>query len=211
MLYDLSKLRRIAFCDPAGSKTGREKLKRTSARSAIVVIGVDDLIRIFVLHAWADRCSTDILMNKIQSLNELFQPKIFGMEANAMQSLFADAVAREAKRLQKRLPLVPVTQPTKIEKNWRIRTNLQSVVADGRLFVQENQLELQAELSAFPMSPTVDIIDALSSAVALAPRRAVQQARQSEFDALADYLRRSGATPFQIQKRIAELREGVAA
>ena len=195
----------ISFTDPAGGKSATAKLKRTSARSSIVVIGVDHMCRIFVLHAWAERCSTDTYVEHIYKVFDDFHPKIFGVEANAMQTLFGDMLTRESRTLKKRVPFVPIQQPTKVDKRWRIRTSLQPVIAEGRLFLQDNQLELKAELSTFPMSPTVDLIDALASAINLAPKRAPQAVKNESIDALAAYLRNSGASPSYIQQRVNEL------
>jgi hypothetical protein len=202
----ISDLVVVAFVDPAGGKSGAQKLKRTSARSAVIVIGVDSMCRIFVLSSWADRCPTSDLVAKLFKLNDDFHPKIFGVESNAMQALFADMLAREARALKKRVPFVPVPQSTRIDKRFRVRTALQPVIGEGRLFLQDNQLELKAELSTFPMSPVVDMVDALASAVMLAPKRALQIVRNEAVDALATYLRQSGATPRQINDRINELR-----
>jgi hypothetical protein len=196
---------KVAFTDPAGGKSSSSKLKRTSARSSIIVIGIDDMCHIFVLLAWAERCPTDRYVERIYKTNDDFKPKMFGVEANAMQTLFGDMLAREARAMKKRIPFVPVPQSTKVDKRWRIRTTLQPVIAEGRLFVQDNQLELKAELSTFPMSPTVDLIDALASAVTLAPKRAPRVVRNERAEALAKYLRDSGTPPHLIRQRIAEL------
>jgi len=202
----ISDLTIVAFTDPAGGKSAVAKLKRTSARSSVIVIGADYLCRIFTLHAWAERCTTESYVEHIFKVNDDFHPKVFGVEANAMQTLFSDMLARESRALKKRVPFVPVPQPTRVDKRWRIRTSLQPVIAEGRLFLQDNQLELKAELSTFPMSPTVDLIDALASAINLAPRRSTAIVRNEAVDALAAYLRNSGATPAYITQRVAELR-----
>ena len=60
---------RYAFCDPASGKTA---LKHAKARSAIVILAVDDLARLFVLHAWAARCPTDRLIDQILALAEQY-------------------------------------------------------------------------------------------------------------------------------------------
>ena len=199
-LADLTE--RYAFCDPA---SGRTVLKHAKARSAIVVLAVDDLSRLFVLHAWATRCPTDRLIDEILKLAEQYRPRLFGIEANAMQVLFADAVMREARYRGKTLPLTAIMQPTKIDKNWRIRTALQPVIAEGRLFVQPTQHELKHELTSFPMSPLKDLVDALASAVTLVPPRTTRVQRDDEREALADYLRRSGMPPAHIEARLQEL------
>lgn len=200
---NFKSLTRIAFTDPSSGKQNAARLKRTSARSSIVVIGIDDLTRIFVLHAWAERCPTDKYVEKIYSTYDKFTPRIFGVEANAMQSLFGDMLAREARALAKRIPFTPVYQNTRIEKNWRIRTALQPVLAEGRLFLLENEHELRAELSTHPMSPTVDLVDALASAIELAPARAPAVAQNDQKQALAQYLRDSGMSPREIIARLA--------
>lgn len=183
---------RVAFCDPASGKS--LALKRVRARSAIIVCAQDALRRIFVLHAWADRCSTDKLTTTIFKVNLDWRPKLFGIEANAMQSLYGDMVRREAKASnQPRLPLVPVEQPTRIDKDWRIRSILQPVIAEGRLFLRPDMYELKSEITTFPVNPIKDMVDALASAVALLPKRAVQRQRREESAARLAYLRETGA------------------
>lgn len=195
---------RYAFCDPAGKKKPGE-IKRVRARSAIVVVAPDHLSRILVLHAWAKRCTTDELIERIFEVQEAYKPRVFGIEANAMQSLFADAVQRESRMLQKRINLSPVMQPTKIDKDFRIRAALQPVVAWGRLLLQEHQTDLIHEITSFPMSATKDLVDALASAIALVPRKPVQREKDEETERLASYLRRSGMAPDRIARRIAEV------
>jgi hypothetical protein len=193
---------RYAFLDPASGKT---QIKRTRARSAIIVIAADPMNRIFVLYAWADRVSTDRIIKQVLQVQEAYAPRLFGCEANAQQSLFADALKLKARDMQRRLPLVPVMQPTKLDKDFRIRAALQSVIADGRLFMQAGQHELRDELLTFPMSPTKDLVDALASAVTMAPTRRTGRQRSSERDALARYLRESGVAASLIERRLAEV------
>ncbi len=199
-LEDLTE--RYGFCDPASSKT---KIKGTRARSAIILLAVDDLSRIFVLFAWADRIATNKLRDKIIEVVDQFKPRRFGIEANAMQSLFADLVRDAASALKgQRLPLTEVTQSTKVDKDFRIRTSLQPIIADGRLFLQPDQYELKEELKGFPMTFKKDLVDALASAITLIPKRRKKQLQKRSTDALAEYLRDSGAPPWYIEKRIRE-------
>lgn len=201
-LSDLSA--RYAFCDPASGK-GKEAVKRVRSRSAIIVVAMDDLCRFFVLHTWADRCGTDKLIDRITETARTWRPRTFGIEANALQSLFVDAVRRDARRSNITLPLTGVTQPTKVDKDWRIRSVLQPIIAEGRLFIQRHQYELLAEIETFPMGSTKDLIDALASAIALAPRRAIQSQRRSEADALRRYLEASHAPAEYITNRVDEV------
>ena len=197
---------RYSFCDPA---SGRQVIKRVRARSAVVTIGVDHLMRFFVLHTFADRCSTDKLIEKLVEIGETYQPRLFGIEANAMQSLFANAMRREARTAKKRIPFIPITQPTKIDKDFRIRAALQPVIASGRLFLQANQIDLRGELLSFPMSPTKDLVDALASAIAMAPNRQTRREKDKELESRLAYLRATGA-PLHYIEQVAEGREVAA-
>ena len=128
-----------------------------------------------------------------------------GIEANVMQSLFADLVTDAAKRRMKRIAFIAVTQPTKIDKDFRIRTTLEPVIADGRLFMQESHIELVSELRSFPTGLTKDLVDCLASAISLVPRRPLPQQQNEEAEQLASYLRNTGAPTWYIQKRVKEV------
>lgn len=200
----LTHLAIYAFLDPAGSK--KTAVKKIRANSAIIVIGAERsaLQRIFVLDAWRGRDSAPQLIERVLAVNERWHPAQFGCEANAMQSLFAELVAHEAKRQQKTLPLVPVYQPTKVDKEWRVRDALQPVIGHGRLFLLQSQVELISEISGFPLGEYRDMIDALASAVAMVPIQAPAVQRSADREALARYLRRVGQSPEQIEARLAK-------
>src|SRR5215468_2659836 len=181
----------VFFCDPAAGKN--LQLKRVRARSAIVGLEQDLWGHIFVKVAWAERCSTDRLTDKIFEFNELFKPRTFGIEANAMQTLYGDMVAREAKFRSRRVPILEVHQKTTVEKDWRIRTVIQPLNNAGRLFLLDEHVELRAEIRNFPMTPTKDLVDALASAIKLLPPVHSRIERDSELDKRLAYLRESGA------------------
>jgi predicted phage terminase large subunit-like protein len=209
MEFTLQELSLYAFCDPAGGKRG--EIKKIRARSAIVVIGIDPALgRIFTLDAWASRATTDHLIDQIAKKNAQWRPRIFGIEANAMQSLFADALRREFRHRGLHVPILPVQQSTKVDKIFRIRSLLQPLLQRGLLFVHPTMHELLVELRGFPTHNTVDIVDALASAIALAPQRTARQAQQEENSAYINYLRDTGA-PMQYiteeEKRERMLRE----
>ena len=194
---------KFAFLDPAAGKQGRDQAKRGLARSAIVVVALDYAQRIFVMEAWAKRCSTPDLVEKMFELNSKWKLQQFGVEANAMQSLFIDTVNMIARQRRERLPLVPVTQNTRIDKMFRIRAALQPIFSEGRLLIGEDQQELRNELRAFPRGQTVDLVDALASVVKLLPN--IPQEEQVNEDAreLAAYLRDQGVSPYYIEERMA--------
>ncbi len=190
----------VAFCDPAGGKANSQALKRVRARAAVVVVSIDPLSRIFVLHTWADRVTAGQLTERIFRIQQDFHPRMFGIEANAMQALYGEMVAREARFKSLRIPLHPVKQPTNVDKDWRIRTALQPVIAQGRLFLQPHHYELRSELTTFPMNHLKDLIDALASAVSLLRKAVVPQRRRDERDSLLAYLRATGAPSWYIEE-----------
>jgi hypothetical protein len=220
-------LTKIGFCDPA---SGKSRLKKVRARQAIVVIGSDHLTRVFVLHAWAGRLPTSRFIDKIINTCENHSPKVFGIEANAMQSLFADVVMDKANEQMKRLPIIPVHQTTKVEKDFRIRAAIEPVLNSGRLFFRvpgridevdpetetedlSDELErvgyfhaaLEAELRGFPTAATKDLVDCLASCIALIPKTPRKKQQNEEIEQHAAYLRATGMPSHQIQRRIEEL------
>lgn len=190
---------RYAFCDPASSKKDGE-LKQIRARSAIVVVAPDWLGRVFVLDAWAKRCSTDELIERMYRVHDTWKLKVLGGEANGLQELFQEAVMRDAKLRGKSIPLRPVHQPTRIEKDWRIRTILQPYIANGKLFLRPDMTELRTEIGAFPLSPIKDLVDALASAIKLIPPRVVRRENDRELKELLAYLRKTGAPSAVIEE-----------
>lgn len=207
--HNLPDLELFAFTDPAGgkAKAASAKHKKIRALQAAIVIATDHLQRIFVIHSWSGRLAPSAYLDKLITICDNYNPKIFGIEANAMQSLFADLVHTEARRRlgAHKNKFLEVNQPTKIDKFFRIRTTLEPVINEGRLFVPESMTELLADLRGFPTIQHIDRIDCLASAVALIPQRPVPQKTKDEADALASYLRNRGVPSHEIEKRLKEL------
>lgn len=191
----------VTFCDPAG---GKQTVKKSRARTAIVTVGQDWMQRIFVLDTWAERASTDRIIENIFRINIGFKPVTFGIEENGLASLFGGSLRREARFTQQKINLIGVPQSNKIDKFFRNRSILQPILAQGRLFCQENQVELLHELRAHPMGQTVDLVDALASACSLLPKRTAPAIKTAEREALARYLRQTGAASTYIERRMKE-------
>jgi predicted phage terminase large subunit-like protein len=199
----LAKLpERYAFLDPAAGKTGRERLRDGLARSAIVLVAQDQLSRVFVLEAWAKRCPTPELVGEMLRVQKEWRPRAFGVEANAMQSLFVDTVRMIAAERGEKLPLQAVWQNTRVDKFFRIRTALQPLLAEGRLILGEDQMELKNEIKAFPRGQTVDIVDALASVVKMLPEVPQEEEVERQAEGLARYLREQGVPPAYIEQRM---------
>jgi len=207
--HKISDLPRYAFTDPAGGrqKAAQAKQKKVRALQAAIVVAADDLMRIYVLHCWSGRYPTSKYLDKLITICEDYTPKTFGIEANAMQSLFAELVHDEARRRlgPHKNKFLAIDQPTKIDKFFRIRSILEPVINEGRLIIHPTMTELQSDLRGFPTIQHVDRVDCLASVIALIPSRPLPQRRSDEAENLAAYLRQTGVPSRLIQQRIEEL------
>ena len=81
-----------------------------------------------------------------------------------MQSLFADVVAAEAQKRLKRIPFVGISQSTKVDKDFRIRTAVEPVINHGRLFILEKNIDLAVIMinSGVPLESVYHLTRALS-------------------------------------------------
>lgn len=195
---------RVAFCDPAGQRKG---MLKTSARAAIACIAADQFRRIFALHLWAKRCTTRELIDHMYYVQQHFRPSIFGVESNAMQELFANATEIIARHEGVKLPLLPVEQTNRLDKDARIRFNLQSPFSYGQIFLQANQDDAISEIVGFPKALTKDLIDALASAVSLLPARVMQHQAYDRLTAVRQYLEKCQVPPWQVEQRLADIRK----
>jgi hypothetical protein len=205
----IESLQRYGFTDLASGRQARSKAEANRlARQAIVIIGTDYYLRIFLLFAWAGRLPTSKFADKLLDTYEKFQPRIFGIEANAMQSLFADTVADAAKKKLKKANFMPISQSTRLDKDWRIVNDIEPVLASGRLFVLDDQYDFLSELGGHPTARTKDVIDAFSSALRLIPRKPDARQKNDDLNQLAEYLRKTGVPAWQIKRRIEEFKDG---
>ena len=193
----------VSFLDPAGSKASRSPVE--GARSAIVTIGQTATDQILVLEAVATLDPTMKVVDRLFRTYERWRPRRFGIEANAMQSLFADLLSGYTRAMNLHIPFVAVTQPTNIDKIWRIRTTLQPAFESRRIVFGPDQDELVNECKSFPRANRKDLVDALSSAVSMLSSIQPPAVINSRLDQTARYLRSQGADPRYIEKRVQEL------
>jgi hypothetical protein len=199
----------VGFLDPAGGKRG-EQVKKIRARSAIVVISADNMNRIFVRDTWADRCDVAQMRAKVYEMNKRWKCDQFGVEGNAQQSLFAQSMILDAAEKQEDINIISVPQPTVITKEFRIRTHIQPLLPDGRLFLRKEHTDLKDEIITFPMAELVDLLDALASAVGMIPKRISLNEENYSRDAHLEYLRNSGAPISHIERVAAQYANGHA-
>jgi hypothetical protein len=100
--------------------------------------------------------------------------------------------------------MIPVYQPTNVEKNFRIRTGLEPVILQGRLFLMENQVEARSEMQGFPTAVTKDIVDAMETCIRIAPKRPLKHRKNKEKEAYAAYLRKTRTPAHLIERKLAD-------
>lgn len=204
MEIDPKYLEIYSFADLAAGKDARSRSKHRKARQCIVVGGRDWLLRWFWLYIWAGRITTSDFKELILKVQEDYNPRIFGLEANGMQVLFGSLVRDEAKeRFGRGIKMIPIYQPTNVEKTYRIRTGMEPIILQGRFFLPESDIEASTELQGFPTAATRDIVDAMETCMnRVAPKRLVKQADDNERDDYAAYLRNSGMLPHLIAQEM---------
>jgi predicted phage terminase large subunit-like protein len=193
---------RRTFLDPAGGGVGL--LKSGLARSALVTVARDQWNRIWVLDAWAERATTTEIVNRLIEHYHHWNPGIVGIEVAGQQRLFVDAVQDILRLRGEHIPLTGVQVSTRVDKLYRIRTILQPVIAQHRLMIRTNLTELRQELGAFPTGQTVDLVDALASAIGMLPSKLTPADEESGTDLYAEHLRDCGLPEDEICARIEE-------
>lgn len=189
---------RYMWLDPASGKRD-ERLRSVRARSAIVVIGTSIDQKVWVLDSWAKRVGTQEITRVFVDMVQKWNPVVAGFEDMGQQALLTDPLYQEAENRGISVPLAPVRVNTKVEKNWRIRSQLQPLIGHGRLVISRELIELKAEITQFPMSNMKDMIDALAGACSLVPPPRTKERQSQEAQDLARYLRETGASPSDIE------------
>jgi hypothetical protein len=146
----------ILFVDPAISE------RAGSARSAVVAAGLDEFERILVLEVWAARCQPLEMIEKIFEMSTRWDPMCVTVEGVAYQRCLKGFIEAECMRRNKWLNVREVRPGSREGKESRIR-GLQPYAERGRLWVRRSTCGLMIEeFESFPLSDTVDTLDALS-------------------------------------------------
>jgi predicted phage terminase large subunit-like protein len=201
---DRRKLWVCAFTDPAGGpRAGRSNYGLS--RAADIVIGQDDVERVFILETFIKRIAPDQLINRIFETNEKWKPAVYGIDASGPQLEFAQMVQKEARERGVRIPLRLVSQ--RENKTFSIETTLQPLSSSGRLFrLSENDCRtLKDEWTSFPDGMYRDGLDALANAVKLLPAVLPEHLRRMDAARLRNYLSRTGMQKDQIEERVQQL------
>ena len=193
------------WLDPSSGKKAVHR--RVRSRAALVVCTMDNLGRVFVLDCWTGRGGAQQMAEVFVDRCEKWQPRVAGWEDAGQQMLLMYPILAEAAKRNLTLPLRPIPPMSGVDKKYRIRALLQPVVAPGRLFIQEEHVELKAELISFPLGASQDIIDALASCIHLMPPPQPMEQQSNEQEEFLEYLRESGAPPDVIMRESTNMRE----
>lgn len=204
-ILELQYLEIYSYADLAAGKDAKNKAH--GARQAIVTAARDWYDRWFFLQTWAGRETTTDFKEKILETQRTYKPRLFGLEANGMQVLFGSLVREAAKLEFGNIKMIPVYQPTNVEKNFRIRTGLEPLIAQGRLFMLGAHTDAWAELRGFPTAATKDIVDAMETCVRMAPKRPIGKRMDAKEAQYAKYLRSSRLPAHLIEKKLEGFRK----
>lgn len=155
-LVERSKLRVYVHVDPS---MGESPL---SDHSAIVVVGIDETGRIFVLETWKARLDPIKLIDAIFDVYERWQPKLVSIEGVAFQKSLKYYIEKEARHRGTYLRIeTPKAHPRK-SKNAYIRGALQPYWSAGLIYINTAQTELLEEYGKFGGDYHPDLLDAFA-------------------------------------------------
>lgn len=140
---------------------------KTSSLRAIAVVGMDSEQRVFLLDTYAGRDVVDKVLDKIFELNGKWHPRSFGIESVALSRIYLNLLQKECQIRKKWVSAVPLKVPTNRSKESRIRDAIQSLAANGRLYIQRHQGSFIEEYMDFPQGRTNDLVDAVSMAISM--------------------------------------------
>ena len=148
-----------ATIDPAVSESGTKK----TARTAIVIVGVDKHNKKHVLEAWARKTNkNDDLYDKVFEFHQKYRPRQWGIETYAQQNFILRAIRDKAEERRVFLPIVELAKDVGMNsKDIRIRS-LQDDFVSGDIFIHKTMTDFVSEYLSFPMGVTKDLMDALA-------------------------------------------------
>ena len=151
--FRMSELTRFMRVDPAISESPG------AARSAIIVDGVKNDGRKFILEAWARKCHPFEMIEKVFDFQDEYDCVAIGVEAVVYQRILKPVIEKEAERRGKWLNIVELKPDTREKKHNRIR-GVQPELERGNIWLRKDQEDFLEEYHQFPVGSTVDLLDA---------------------------------------------------
>jgi predicted phage terminase large subunit-like protein len=139
--------------DPAVSEAA------TADYTAIVVCGVDNKNRLFVLDYVNEHIAGKKFWDKIFDMYEKYQPRRFGVETTAFQKSLNYSMKDEMRRRN----VFFIFDELKSDENKQRRVlTLQPRYEAGMIFIKKGMEDLRYQLTNFPRTTHDDLIDALA-------------------------------------------------
>ena len=159
--YDLPPkgLRTFTAVDPA--------TERGESMSAIATIGVSWNRQIYVLEYTKANLGTDELMEEIIR-HQMTYDSIVGLEMVAFQKVLMHPLRDVMRKYGVSFGVRELKPLRGQRKQFRIAGTLQPKFASGSVFLRRGMRELEKDLSWFPATTQLDLLDALSYAVQMA-------------------------------------------
>jgi len=198
----VNRLYKVCMADPAGGPTFGRRQSGLS-RSAICVLGEDDMERMVILESFAKRIAPDLFINKIFEVQERWRPSVFGIDATGPQLPFYQLLLKEAR--ERGVKWNPRQITSKMDKIDSIEKAIQPIAAAGRL-IRPKEIEchtLMEEWRQFPTGMYLDAMDTLAWAIRLLPTVLPSHMKLLSESQLFAYMRRMGLPDDMIRERIA--------
>ncbi len=156
----LEELRIYAIMDQA------QKISVKSCFTAVVIVGIDDNNRWFILDICRQRINATDKIDLIFQLADqwgIYGRNIFGIESNIAQGILVEWLRDQQNERGKVLNISELRPPTNVSKDMRIEA-LQPYFEQHRVFIKAglDQDDLIRELTDYPFGRYRDLIDALS-------------------------------------------------
>lgn len=154
--WRLDQLDITATIDPAPPPA---KQIADNDRNGMTTVGISPKNQIIVLDAWGERTSPLRVIEHMLWVQQVFKPRLWGIESVAYQRALKYFVQQVASELGVYFNIEDI--PAKGEKTGRIR-GLQPMAATGRIYLHPTQHLLRNEMSEFPLGKHDDILDSFS-------------------------------------------------
>src|SRR3990167_3018895 len=136
-------------------------LRRDADFSAVIVVGVDEARRVYLLEAWHGRVQTQTLLDRILTLSSRWRTRAIFYEDSAQQKLIEYSIKQHMKETGQFFTVLPVKAGNKQTKEQRIRL-ISPYFQSGNVFIRESMNDFVSEYKEFPLGKHDDLIDAFS-------------------------------------------------
>lgn len=158
--------------------------KPTASRRAITYWAMDSKERCILLDVYASRDNLEKVMDNLFLYHAKWRPRIFGVEAAALQKIFITVIEKESRIRKKYISCTPIKVSTNRSKDARIRDILQPIASEGRMYIRRSDIEFTQEYIDFPQGRTKDILDASAHCIQLlrTPTSEEEALAESEYE-----------------------------